>query len=209
MLLLFDGGAALSLMPTHRILDNLFADGQIQPMVAVFVDNATDTSRNVELPCNEDFVRFIEAELMPWARAGYAVSHDPLDGYVTGASYGGLASLWIGLRLPNLFGNVISQSASLWWGPGFDLDKPNTAQDYRPEWLVEQYAGSSCLPLRIWMEVGLMEPDDRMIEPNRHMKAVLEAKGYHLTYGEFAGGHDYAVWRGTLATALSTMLQPT
>ncbi len=208
VLLAFDGGAALSLTPTHRLLDNLTADGQIPPMVAVFVDNATDTSRNVELPCNEDFVRFIQAELVPWVRAGYAVSHDPRDAYVTGASYGGLASFWIGLRLPNQFGNVISQSASLWWGPGYDLDKPNLAQDYRPEWLVQQYANSPRLPLRVWMEVGLMEPDDRMIEPNRRMRATLEAKGYDPTYSEFAGGHDYAVWRGTLATALSNMLRP-
>ena len=72
MLVLFDGGAALSLMPTHRLLDNLLADGRIGPMVAVFVDNATDTSRNHELPCSEDFARFIETELIPWVRSKYA-----------------------------------------------------------------------------------------------------------------------------------------
>ena len=208
LLLLFDGGAALSLIPTHRLLDNLSADGQIPPTVAVFVDNPTDTSRNVELPCNEDFARFIESELMPWVRSHYAVSHDPRDGYVTGASYGGLASFWVGLRLPHLFGNVISQSASLFWGPGFDLAKPYSAQEYQPAWLVEQYAGSPHLPLRIWMEAGLMDSDDDIIQPNRHMESVLRSKGYDPTYSEFAGGHDYAVWRGTLATALSKMMQP-
>lgn len=208
MVVAFDGGAALSLTPTHRILDNLLADKRLPPTVVVFVDNATDTSRNQELPCNEDFVRFIESDLVPWVRGAYAVSHEPRDAYVTGASYGGLASLWIGLRLPHLFGNVISQSASLWWGPGFDMDTRHGAQRYSPEWLVDQYASSARLPLRIWMEVGLMEPVDRMIEPNRHLKAVLTAKGYDVTYREFAGGHDYALWRGTLATALVAMLQP-
>jgi enterochelin esterase-like enzyme len=205
VLMAFDGGGALSLTPTQRLLDNLLADGRIDPMIAVFIDNPTDTSRSHELPCNEDFARFIETELIPWVRSNYRVSHDPREAYVTGVSYGGLASLWVGLRLPHLFGNVLSQSASLWWGPGFDLEKPPFSQDYPAEWLVDQYAASPRLPLRVWMEVGLMEPDDRMVEPNRRMKEVLEAKGYNLTYSEYAGGHDYAVWRGTLASALATM----
>lgn len=208
ILVAFDGGAALTLTPTHRIIDNLLAEGRIAPLVAVLVDNATDTSRNQELPCSEDFARFMETELMPWVRQTYAVSDDPRDAYVTGVSYGGLASLWMGFRLPHLFGNVIGQSASLWWGPGFEMGKPGPAQNYRPEWLIDEYAKAPRLPLRIWMEIGLMEPLDRMIEPNRRMKAVLEAKGYELTYREPAGGHDHALWRGTFATALETMLPP-
>jgi enterochelin esterase-like enzyme len=206
VLVAFDGGAALSLTPTHRIVDNLLAEGRIGPLIAVFVDNATDTSRNQELPCSEDFARFIETELLPWVRQNYAVSDDPRDGYVTGLSYGGLASFWMGFRLPHLFGNVISQSASLWWGPGFEMEKPQAAQNCGHEWLIDQYARAPRLPLRVWMEIGLMEPDDRMIEPNRRMKVVLEAKGYDVTYQEFAGGHDHAAWRGTFATALETML---
>jgi enterochelin esterase family protein len=208
MLVLFDGGGALSLMPTHRLLDNLLADGRIQPMVAVFVDNATDTSRNHELPCSEDFARFIETELVPWVRDGYAVSHDAKDGFVTGVSYGGLASMWMGYRLPHIFGNVISQAASLWWGPGYDGEKPLPRQSYEPEWLIDRYAASPRLPLRLWMEIGLMEPEDRMVAPNRRMAGVLQDKGYDLTYSEFAAGHDYALWRVTLAQALAKMAPP-
>jgi len=205
MLVAFDGGASLTLTPIHRILENLLAEGRVRPMVAVFVDNATPTLRNDELPCSEPFARFIETEVIPWVRERYAVSHDPADGYVTGVSYGGLAAMWIGFRLPHLFGNVISQAASLWWGPGYDMTKAARSQRYTPGWLVDQYERSSKLPLRIWQEIGLLEPDDRMIEPNRRMKAVLEAKGYDLTYSEPAGGHDYALWRGTVAEALAIM----
>jgi enterochelin esterase-like enzyme len=208
MLVLFDGGGALSLMPTHRLLDSLLADGRIGPMVAVFVDNATDISRNHELPCSEDFARFIETELAPWVRAKYAVSHDPKDGFVTGVSYGGLASMWMGYRLPHIFGVVIAQAPSLWWGPGWDLDKPLPLQAYAEGWLIDQYAASPRLPLRIWMEIGLMEPQDRMIDPCRRMADVLRGKGYDLTYSEFAAGHDYALWRVTLAQALAKMAPP-
>jgi enterochelin esterase-like enzyme len=56
------------------------------------------------------------------------------------------------------------------------------------------------------MEIGLMEHPERMLATNRRMKAVLEGKGYELTYSEPCGGHDYALWRGTLGEALATML---
>ena len=144
----------------------------------------------------------------PWVARRYRVSSDPAERFVTGACYGGLASMWFGYRLPHLFGNVISQAASLWWGPGFDMDVPRSAGGYPAEWLIEQYSGSPRLPVRFWMEIGLLEHPALMIEPNRRMKAVLESKGYDLTYREPCGGHDPALWRGTLATALAHMLPP-
>jgi enterochelin esterase family protein len=205
VLVAFDGGAALTSIPVQRILDNLLADGRIRPMVAVLIDNPTDTSRNDELPCNETFARCIEEELLPWLRANYSVSHAASDHYVTGVSYGGLASMWLGYRLPHIFGNVISQAASLWWGPGWDTGLSLAAQNFAPEWLIEQYAAAPRLPVRFWMEIGLMEHPSRMLVPNRRMRAVLEEKGYELIYSEPNGGHDSALWRGTLATALGAM----
>jgi enterochelin esterase-like enzyme len=206
VLVAFDGGAALSLIPTHRLLDNLVAEGRIRPHVAVFIDNVTDTSRNHDLPCSEPFARFVEEELLPWLRANYLVSHEAKDHAVTGASYGGLASMWFGFRLPHVFGTVISQAASLFWGPGWVTGSPLTAQRYTPEWLTERYAAAPRLPTRVWMEIGLMEHPEQMLATNRRMKAVLEAKGYDLTYSEPCGGHDYALWRGTLGDALAAML---
>lgn len=208
LLLAFDGGWALSRVPIQRLLDNLLADGRARPVVAVFVDNPTPQTRNVELPCNETFARFIEQELLPWVRGRYRVSDDPAEHFVTGASYGGLAAMWFGYRLPHIFGAVISQAASLWWGPGFDLDIPRSAGGYAPGWLIDQYSQSPRLPVRFWMEIGLLEHPALMIEPNRRMKAVLESKGYDLTYSEPCGGHDTALWRGTLANALTKMLPP-
>jgi enterochelin esterase family protein len=206
VLVAFDGGGALSDVPVQRILDNLLADGRIGPAIAVLIDNPTDTSRNDELPCNENFACFIEEELLPWLAKNYRVSREAADRYVTGMSYGGLAAMWMGFRLPHIFGNVIAQAPSLWWGPGYRMDVPRSAGGYEPEWLIAQYEKSPRLPVRFWMEIRLMEPLSLMLESNRRMKAVLEAKGYDLIYSEPAGGHDTALWRGTLASALATML---
>jgi enterochelin esterase family protein len=206
VLVAFDGGASLTLIPTQTLLDNLIADRRVRPHVAVFIDNPTDTSRNDDLPCSEPFARFVEEELLPWLRANYRVSHEARDHAVTGVSYGGLASMWFGFRLPHVFGTVISQAASLWWGPGWAQGAPMSGQRYAPEWLIEQYANAARLPVRFWMEIGLMEHPERMLATNRRMKAVLEAKGYELTYSEPCGGHDYALWRGTLGEALAKVL---
>jgi enterochelin esterase-like enzyme len=208
LLVAFDGGWALTRVPTQRLLDSLLADGRIKPTIAVFIDNPTADSRNVELPCNETFARFVEEELLPWVRQGYRIAASPADHYVTGASYGGLAAMWFGFQLPHLFGNVISQAASLWWGPGFRMDVPRSAGGYEPEWLIAQYRASPRLPVRFWMEIGLMEDPALMIEPNRRMKALLDEKGYDVTYSEPCGGHDTALWRGTLGLALAKMLAP-
>jgi enterochelin esterase-like enzyme len=117
ILVVFDGGAYRSVVPTHRILDNLTADGLISPLIGVYVDNATPTSRNTELPCNARFATFLRDELIPWLHAEYRVSEDPTASAVAGSSFGGLAAMWIAHELPEVFGNVISQAGSFWWGP--------------------------------------------------------------------------------------------
>ncbi|MEE9253495.1 MAG: enterochelin esterase, partial [Pseudomonadales bacterium] len=202
VVLLFDGGGYLSLVPTHRMLDNLSADGLISPVIGVFVDNATPTSRNTELPCNEKFAAFLREELMPWLHESYRVSDDPALSAVAGSSFGGLASMWIGHELPDLFGNVISQAGSFWWGPGFESSLVH--DDYQRGWLIDRFRQSPKRDIRIWLEIGLFETFG--VPCNREMRDALVDKGYDVSYREFCGGHDYALWRGTLAQALPCLL---
>ncbi|MGP9670401.1 hypothetical protein ACT3S9_03660 [Pseudoalteromonas sp. AOP31-A2-14] len=34
------------------------------------------------------------------------------------------------------------------------------------------------------------------------MRDILKVKGYDVSYREYAGGHDYLVWQGTLIDGL-------
>lgn len=203
LMVLFDGFAYTLLVPTPVILDNLLAKGLIPPMVAIVLDNPTPTSRSDELPCNARFADFLAKEAVPWVRANYHVTSNPSHTIVAGSSYGGLAATYAGFRHPEIFGNVISQSASFWWKPEGDAEH---------EWLTRQFVASPKLPVRFYLDVGLMEtgpttddgPDQILV--NRHMRDVLQAKGYSVHYREFNGGHEYLNWRGTLADALLVLV---
>jgi len=108
---------------------------------------------------------------------------------------------YIGLRLPGIFGNVLAQSGSFGWKP---------EGDHEQEWLARQYAANPKAPLRFYLEAGLFETDIFMVDgfsinllaSNRHMRDVLQAKGYPVHYREFSGGHSTVIYRGTLAEGL-------
>jgi hypothetical protein len=66
------------------------------------------------------------------------------------------------------------------------------------------------LPLRFYLEAGLFENDisgngGGILENTRHLRDVLRAKGYEVHYREFAGGHDFLSWRGSLADGLLSL----
>src|ERR1051326_117862 len=114
LLVLFDGLAYIDLIPTPTILDNLLSEGKIPPLVAVIPDSLDQETRNRELPCHTPFVEFLTQELLPWVHARYHVSSDPAQAIVGGASYGGLAAAFVGLKASEHFGNALSQSDSFW-----------------------------------------------------------------------------------------------
>ena len=88
---------------------------------------------------------------------------------------------------------MISLSGSFWWKP--DGEKEG-------EWHTRLVTSTSTLPLRFYLEVGLMESYSMQIAPNRHMRDALIAKGCGLRYAEFDGGHSFLTWSGGMATGL-------
>jgi enterochelin esterase family protein len=226
LLVLFDGDDILSDdFQGQTTLDNLIFARKIPPTVVVMVDNVGDR-RLVDLVANPEFADFMATELMPWIRAHYNVTRDPDRTVVSGRSAGGLAAAYLGLRHPEVFGNVFSQSGAFWWSPehsggvcaskcpedGGRRSDPDS-RDSRTEenWIAKQFVTSPKLPVRFFLEAGTFEVDKQgtggdILEATRTLRDVLLAKGYEVHFQQFVSGHDDLSWRGTFANGLITLL---
>jgi len=211
LLVLFDGWMYSQMVPTATILDNLLAAGDIRPTVVLMVDQK---DRNVELACNETFNTFLVRELIPWVRAHYHVTSNAAETTIGGQSFGGLAAAFAGLRHSEVFGNVLSITGGFSWDPGENgALRAADRDDLEYEWIVRQYAGNARLPLRFVITAGLFDwggettPEPSSLTASRHMRDVLLAKGYNVTYNEVAGGDEVftSVW--TLPDALRALLK--
>jgi enterochelin esterase-like enzyme len=198
LLVVLDGRTYTSDIPVPTILDNLLAARRIPPLVAVFVANPSAEVRSLELSCHPPFDEFLARELIPWIRRGFRVTTGPARTAIAGSSLGGLAAACAAFRHPDVFGNVLSLSGSFYWRPSGDTE---------PEWLARQLATGPKLPLRFYLEAGLMEDRPRPESPsllaaNRHLRTVLQAKGNAVTFREFNGGHSILNWRGSIADGI-------
>lgn len=212
LLVLFDREAYLDRVDVPALLDALIAQRRIPPLAAVFVGHPAPALRGTELPANPAFADFLAQELLPWLRARHpALSPEARDVVAAGSSYGGLAAAWAGFRHPEAFGNVLALSGSFWWGPRNVPRQPDFDRWGEGEWLTREFARTERLPLRFFITAGRMEitltgDGGGILDTSRHLRTVLQAKGYPVHYQEFAGGHDYYAWRGELAQGLIALL---
>ncbi|MFI6874919.1 alpha/beta hydrolase [Streptomyces sp. NPDC050400] len=189
--------------PEHSapsVRDALVEAGLIRPCAVVLVEQPA-LRRAEELRCNPAFSRMLVDELLPWLHHRYPLSRDPADVALAGESFGGLCAGWTALHHPTAFGNAILQSPScgyhpdLAWGTGAgELLRRTPVPTLIADFLAEETA-----PIRIFHDVGELESS---LTHSRWLDHVLTGKGYDTLYREFAGGHDYAWWRGLFADAL-------
>ena len=84
-------------MPT--LIDRMIAAGEIEPLIAVFVDprdpdDLTVNRRNTQFFCNAAYAGFFEEELVPTIDRHYKTRPDRHQRVVLGLSFGGLNSVY-------------------------------------------------------------------------------------------------------------------
>jgi enterochelin esterase family protein len=192
LLLVLDGQDYFQRTRLTTLADNLIHQGTLPPLAMVFLDNARQ-ARFAEYGCSEALVGFVAQELVPWVAGQIPLAQGVGAHGVLGASLGGLAALWLGVRLPEIFGQVFSQAGGFALGFGKELG------------LTTILRLSERLPLRVYMDCGRFDP---LLEANRTMQGLLQARGYALTYREFNAGHNYPAWREELAAGLEWLFPP-
>lgn len=194
LLVLTDGFDYLNYLSAKDVFDNLICEKAISPTVCVLIDNSIN--RFEELTCNGTFSDLVSQKLIPWIWDNYCVSREPDKTIIGGVSLGGLSSAYLAFKNPNIFGNVLSQSASFWWNS---------------EWLTKEFEKSNKLQLKFYLNVGIFEGkpyDDEpvMMDAIDNMYNVLFTKGYDVKYEYFQSGHDYLSWGETLANGLIELI---
>jgi predicted alpha/beta superfamily hydrolase len=130
----------------------LARDGRIEPLIIVGIDN-TGARMTEYTPAGragaagrsgEDYLRFIVDELKPMIDRRYRTKPEREHTGVAGSSLGGLVSLMMALRRPDIFGKAGVISASLFWNGG--------------ALLTEAAANPAALrQVRYWVDMGTRE----------------------------------------------------
>jgi enterochelin esterase-like enzyme len=200
LLVILDGESYTSLIPMPTILDNLIAAKAIPPVVAVLLGNGPGDARDREMNCSRAWSDALVNEVLPWLRLQHLRFADNIT--IIGDSLTGLAASCAARDYPGTFRKVVSQSGSYFRAPSGE----------EPEWLARHLAKEPAIPVKFYLEVGLLETaaipsrDPSMLTANRHLRDVLRAKGNEVHYVEHFSGHEHVSWRATIAEALIALL---
>lgn len=198
-LILTDGDEYINILSAITVLDNLIAEGKIPPIITIFIDSSEET-REEELSCDDAFTDVIIKDLIPWVRKNYNISINANEAIIGGLSVGGLTAAYLGLKHSEVFGNVLSQSGSYWY------KRENYEGSPLDCWISTEFEAINRLPLKFYLNVGVLEHTQGMIGTNIKLKEVLISKGYTVHFEYFNSGHDYLCWGETLANGLISLI---
>jgi enterochelin esterase family protein len=199
------------------VLDNLIAEGQLPPMIAISIGNGSGDAQGSERGLEYDtmsglYAEFVETEVLPLVerKCNVKLTKDPAGRATMGGSSGGSCALIMAWYHPEWYHRVLTYSGTYinqqWpWNP----ETPHGAWGFHDTIIPK----SRQKPLRIWMEVGdqdLLNPNimrDDMhdwVVANENMAKVLAAKGYpyQFVFARNAKHVDRKVRQQTLPEAL-------
>ena len=193
---LFDG--ATSFIPgmdwhVGQTADYFIAEGRVAPLIIVGIYNAGKQRLGEYTPTRAPklgggsanrYAKFLLEEVQPMVKRNYRVLAGAENTGIGGSSLGGLVSLYLGLRQPQIFGKIAALSPSVWWNRRVILRFAESAPVH---------------PLaRIWLDIGTRE-GPRIVDDVERFRDILLHKGWQLgrdlAYQRVEGAeHNEAAW---------------
>lgn len=201
---LFDGETSfIRGMDWHvgQTADELILRGKVEPLVIVGIYNTGKNRVREYTPTRapklgggsaDRYGKFIVEELLPFLRATYRVTGQREQTGIGGSSLGGLLALYLGLKLPKVFGKIAALSPSVWWHDRviFRLAE-KTRIDTRA---------------RTWLDIGTRE-GPQIADDVENFGDILLNKGWlphvDLQFERIEGGeHNEAAWAQRIGRVL-------
>jgi predicted alpha/beta superfamily hydrolase len=186
-----DGGDVFVGMRIDEIAKPLIASQEIEPLIIVMIsiagtmddrmDEYTPTRNASGKGGKADlYGRMLVEELKPFIDSEYRTRTDATNTGLGGFSLGGLASIYLGLKYPTVFGKLAVMSPSVWW------DNKLIVRNVK--------ALTSKPAMRIWLDIGTDEGPTQVGDA-KALRDALVKKGSilntDLMYFEAKGGrHD-------------------
>ncbi len=193
---LFDG--ATSFIPgmdwhVGHTADHVIGTGSVEPLIIVGIYNTGKQRIREYTPTRvpklgggraDRYARFLIEELKPFVDGHYRTISAGEHTGIGGSSLGGLVWLYVGLKLPLMFGKLAALSPSLWWNQHV-MHRLAAASRANPR-------------PRIWLDIGTRE-GSRIVQDVERFRDVLVQKGWQLErdlhYERVEGAeHNEAAW---------------
>jgi predicted alpha/beta superfamily hydrolase len=187
--------------------ERLIEEGRIEPLIIVAVDNGGGARVEEYTPTADGrgrggqvdlYGRMLVEELKPWVDETFRTRPGRENTGIAGSSYGGLASLWIGLTHGDVFGKIATLS-------------PSVGRDDRQ---IVRFVES--LPekpeTRVWTDMGTEEYPGA-VDDARTLRDALVAKGWvegrDLRHLEAEGAaHNEPAWAKRFPAVLEFLFPP-
>jgi predicted alpha/beta superfamily hydrolase len=184
--------------------DAAIGERTARPMIIVGVDHAGPARIDEYTPVKDrrhngggrsgDYARFLIEELKPAIDARFRTLPDAENTAVGGSSLGGLVSLDLALKHPEVFRGAAVMSPSVWWSDRAILDD------------VDAFGGPAP---RMWLDIGGREGGEALNDA-RKLRDRIAAKGWRdfQFYEDRRGDHSERAWARRVRQVLEFLFPP-